>query len=265
MIPHPSVRERATSSTNARGFDLTGKVAVVTGGSRGLGRQIALALAAHGADVVVASRNLEACQAVARAIATETTRRSFAFRCNVGLWSDLDQLVDDVYETVGRVDILVNNAGISPTYSHLSEVDEALFDKTIAVNLKGPFRLSALIGARMLELDGGSIINISSTAAVRPRAQYVPYAAAKAALNAMSEGIARAYGPTVRSNVVMAGPFRTDMTARWDWDAVDTLVRHFALGRVGEPEEIVGAVLYLASNASSFTTGSVLTVDGGEP
>ena len=166
---------------------------------------------------------------------------------------------------MGGVDILVNNAGISPMYTSLDAVSEDLFDKTIAVNLKGPFRLGALIGTRMASSHGGSIINISSTAAIKPRPAYVPYAAAKAGLVAMSEGLARAFGPTVRSNVIMAGPFLTDITAGWDWDAFDTRVKEFALGRIGQPEEIVGAVLYLASDASSYTTGTVIRVDGGEP
>jgi NAD(P)-dependent dehydrogenase (short-subunit alcohol dehydrogenase family) len=115
------------------------------------------------------------------------------------------------------------------------------------------------------EAGGGSIINISSTAAVKPRPGYVPYAAAKAGLVAMSEGLARAFGPTVRSNVIMAGPFLTDITVGWDWDAFNARVREFALGRIGQPEEIVGAVLYLASDASSYTTGTVIRIDGGEP
>jgi NAD(P)-dependent dehydrogenase (short-subunit alcohol dehydrogenase family) len=117
----------------------------------------------------------------------------------------------------------------------------------------------------MADGDGGSIISISSTAAIKPRPAYVPYAAAKAGLVAMSEGLARAFGPTVRSNVVMAGPFLTGITAGWDWDVFDARVKEFALGRIGQPEEIVGAVLYLASDASSYTTGTVIQVDGGEP
>jgi NAD(P)-dependent dehydrogenase (short-subunit alcohol dehydrogenase family) len=107
--------------------------------------------------------------------------------------------------------------------------------------------------------------HIASTAAIKPRPAYVPYAAAKAGLVAMSEGLARAFGPTVRSNVVMAGPFHTDITAGWDWDAFNSRVKEFALGRIGQPDEITGAVLYLASDASSYTTGTVIRVDGGEP
>ena len=251
--------------------DLAGKVALVTGGTRGLGRRMVSALAASGADVVVTSRDEAACRDVAEQVAKESGRRTLGRACHLGRWPEIGGLVDDVYAAMGRVDILVNNAGISPVYTSLDAVGEDLFDKTIAVNLKGPFRLGALIGTRMAavrgdgEVGGGSIINISSTAAVKPRPGYVPYAAAKAGLVAMSEGLARAFGPTVRSNVIMAGPFLTDITAGWDWDAFNTRVKEFALGRIGQPEEIVGAVLYLASDASSYTTGTVIRIDGGEP
>jgi NAD(P)-dependent dehydrogenase (short-subunit alcohol dehydrogenase family) len=244
---------------------LEGKVAVVTGGTRGLGRQMVSALAASGADVVVTSRSETACRAVADEVCQESGRRALARPCHLGRWHEISGLVDDVYAELGRVDILVNNAGISPVYPSLDAVSEDLFDKTIAVNLKGPFRLSTLVGTRMASGAGGSIIHISSTAAIKPRPGYVPYAAAKAGLVAMSEGLARAFGPSVRSNVVMAGPFLTDITTGWDWDAFNMRVREFALGRIGQPEEIVGAVLYLAGDAASYTTGTVIRVDGGEP
>jgi NAD(P)-dependent dehydrogenase (short-subunit alcohol dehydrogenase family) len=245
--------------------DLAGKVALVTGGTRGLGRRMVSALAASGADVVVTSRDGTACRDVAEQVTKESGRRAFARPCHVGRWDEIGGLVDDVYAEMGHVDILVNNAGISPLYASLDTVGEDLFDKTIAVNLKGPFRLSALIGTRMAAGNGGSIISISSTAAIKPRPAYLPYAAAKAGLVALSEGLARTFGPTVRSNVVMAGPFATDITAGWDWDAFNARVKEFALARIGEPGEIVGAVLYLASDAASYTTGTVIRVDGGEP
>jgi len=245
--------------------NLAGKVALVTGGTRGLGRRMVSALAASGAAVVVTSRNEAACRDVADQTAKESGQKTLARACHLGRWQEISQLVDDVYAELGRVDILVNNAGISPLYESLDAVTEDLFDKTIAVNLKGPFRLGTLIGTRMANGHGGSMIHISSTAAIKPRPAYVPYAAAKAGLVAMSEGLARAFGPTVRSNVVMAGPFLTDITAGWDWDAFNARVQEFALGRIGQPDEITGAVLYLASDASSYTTGTVIRVDGGEP
>ena len=192
--------------------DLTGKVGLVTGGTRGLGRCMVSALAAAGADVVVTSRNADACRDVAEQVSKESGRRTLARACHVGRWNEIGGLVEDAYAEFGRIDVLVNNAGMSPLYASLAAVSEELFDKTIAVNLKGPFRLSALVGTRMAEGDGGSIISIASTAAIKPRPAYVPYAAAKAGLIAMSEGLARTFGPSVRANVVMAGPFATDIT-----------------------------------------------------
>jgi NAD(P)-dependent dehydrogenase (short-subunit alcohol dehydrogenase family) len=135
----------------------------------------------------------------------------------------------------------------------------------VAVNLRGPFRFSALVGPRMAAASGGAIVNISSTGSVHPRPEYLPYAAAKAGLNALTAGFAHAFGPTVRVNTVMAGPFRTDITATWNMAAFERRARGMALRRIGEPHEIVGAVLYLAGPDASYTTGAVLTVNGEEP
>jgi NAD(P)-dependent dehydrogenase (short-subunit alcohol dehydrogenase family) len=245
-------------------FALQGKVALVTGGSRGLGRQMAMAFAGAGADLVVASRKLEACERTAYEVRRDTGRRCLPYSCHVGHWDELTGLVDATYEEFGRLDILVNNAGMSPLYPNLDRVSEELFDKTIGVNLKGPFRLSALAGPRMKEAGSGSIINVSSVAAVRPTPNELPYAAAKAGLNALTSGFALALGPEVRVNTLMAGPFLTDIAAAWDMDAFNAhAARAFPLRRGGQPHEIVGAALYLASPVSSFTTGAVLTVDGG--
>lgn len=246
-------------------FALTGKVALVTGGSRGLGREMVFAFAQAGADVVITSRNAESCAAVAAEVEQETGRSALAYRCHVGRWDELPGLLDAAYERFGRLDVLVNNAGKSPLYPSLTDVDESLWDSVLAVNLKGPFRLTALTGARMAAADGGSIINVSSTAAVRPRPDSLPYAAAKAALNAITTGFALAYGPTVRVNAIMPGPFLTDVSRAWDMAAFTERAKSHALQRGGSPDEIVGAALYLASDASSFTTGAVLAVDGGIP
>ena len=243
-------------------FDLTGRVALVTGGTRGLGLAIARAFAAAGADLVIASRKEQACNAVAAELRADG-RRALPCPCHVGRWDDIQRLVDTAYAEFGRVDVLVNNAGIAPLYPSLAEVTEELFDKTIAVNLKGPFRLAALIGERMLAGDGGSIINVSSTGAARPTADIVPYAAAKAGLNAMTVGFADALGPKVRVNAIMPGPFLTSIARDWDGDVLARRTRTFPLRRTGLAEEIAGAALYLAGAASSFTTGTVLTVDGG--
>jgi NAD(P)-dependent dehydrogenase (short-subunit alcohol dehydrogenase family) len=243
-------------------FDLSGRVALVTGGTRGLGLAIARAFSSAGADIVVASRKEDACNEVAEELRA-AGRRAFACPCHVGRWDDLERLVEATYREFGRVDVLVNSAGISPLYPTLAAVSEELFDKVIGVNLKGPFRLSALIGERMVAADGGSIINISSTGAVRPTGDIVPYAAAKAGLNAMTVGFADALGPKVRVNAIMPGPFLTTISRNWDMDLLADRTRTFPMRRAGLADEIVGAALYLASDASSYTTGSVLTVDGG--
>jgi NAD(P)-dependent dehydrogenase (short-subunit alcohol dehydrogenase family) len=245
-------------------FDLTGKVALVTGGSRGLGRAMCLAFADAGAAVAVASRKLDACVALAGEITAGTGVKAAGFACNVARWEDCDRLVAEVYDTFGRVDVLVNNAGSSPLYPSLAEVSEELFDKVIALNLKGPFRLAALIGTRMAADGGGSIINISSVGAVVPDPDALPYSAAKAGLNTLTSGLAKAFGPTVRVNGIMPGLFLTDISKAWDQDTyAKTARRLIPLRRGGEPDEIVGAALYLASAASSYTTGTILRVDGG--
>src|SRR3954453_10447099 len=245
-------------------FDLTGKGGLATGGSRGLGREMVLAFAERGADVVVASRKLEACEAVAREVEERFGRRALAVATNVSDWRRCDELVGAGYEAVGRVGVLVNNAGLSPLYPSLEDIEEGLFDKVLAVNLKGPFRLTALVGRRMADGDGGSIVNISSVGAVRPQPEYLPYAAAKAGLNALTEGFAKALGPTVRGNCIMAGPFLTDISKAWDMEAFEARARAtIALGRGGEPGEVAGAALYFASEASSFCTGAILRLDGG--
>jgi NAD(P)-dependent dehydrogenase (short-subunit alcohol dehydrogenase family) len=247
-------------------FDLAGKVAVVTGGSRGLGREMVLAFARHGADVVIASRKLDGCEALADEVRSETGRRALAVACHVGDWDQVGALADRAYDEFGKVDVLVNNAGMSPLYPSLAEVSEVLYDKVLDVNLKGPFRLTALVGTRMAEGDGGSIINVSSTAAERPTPTELPYAGAKAALNAFTIGFARAFGPKVRVNCIQPGPFLTDIAKAWDMETFEKTARtSIALGRGGQPGEVVGAALYFASDASSFTTGAILRVDGGVP
>lgn len=244
-------------------FDFTDKVVLVTGGSRGLGKAMALAFAQRGADVIVASRKLDNCQDVVAQIEA-LGRRGLAHACHVGHWDEVGDLVDAAYTKFGRVDVLINNAGMSPLYPSLVDVGEDLFDKVIALNLKGPYRLSALIGTRMAEGEGGSIINISSTAAVSPSPDSEPYGAAKAGLNNITRSFAFAFGPKVRVNCIMAGPFLTDISHAWDMPAFEERARTtMALGRGGEPEEIVAAALYLAGSGGSFTTGAIIRVDGG--
>lgn len=241
-------------------FDLSGKTALVTGGSRGLGREIALGLARCGADVVVTSRKLEPCESVAEEIRA-LGRRALPVACHVGHWDELDGLMDRTLSEFGRLHILVNNAGMSPLAPSSVETSEELFDKVVGVNLKGPFRLSALAGTHMVGMGGGSIISISSIGAEFPSPSNAPYAASKAGLNTLTMALAREFGPTVRVNTVMPGSFRTDISRAWPEGKEATTPA--ALGRFGEPEEIVTSILYLASDHSSFTTGSVIRVDGG--
>jgi NAD(P)-dependent dehydrogenase (short-subunit alcohol dehydrogenase family) len=243
-------------------FDLTGCTAIVTGATRGLGRSIVTELAAAGADIVVASRKLEACEETAEEV-RGLGRRALAVPCHVARWDDCEALVEAAYDAFERVDVLVNNAGIAPTYPDPASVTEELWDKTIAVNLKGPFRLCALVGQRMKAGGGGSIVNVTSIGSVRPTHDILPYAAAKAGLNTLTIGFADALGPEVRVNAIMPGPFLTDISKNWNHDAFAQRARTFPLRRAGEPDEIAAAVLYFASRASSFTTGAILPVDGG--
>jgi NAD(P)-dependent dehydrogenase (short-subunit alcohol dehydrogenase family) len=182
---------------------------------------------------------------------------------HAGKWEQADQLAELVYAEFGRCDVLVNNAGMSPLYTSLPEVSEELFDKVVGVNFKGPFRLASLIGTRMAEGAGGSIINVSSIAAVAPTPHELVYAGAKAALDAMTSGMARAFAPKVRCNVIMPGPFLTDISKAWDLDAFNARAKtEIPMQRGGEAHEIVGAALYLASDASSYTSGATIRIDG---
>ena len=242
-------------------IDLTGRVVVVTGGSRGLGLEMSRAFAGAGAQVVIASRKEDVCFQVAEQITSETGVHAIGVGAHVGDWNGCQHLVDTVIEKLGRIDVLVNNAGLAPLYDTLETVTEKLFDKTFEVNLKGPFRLSTLAAPRMQ--DGGSIINVSSIASVRPKTTDLVYAAAKAGLNTLTKGLAQAYGPRIRCNTIMAGPFLTDLSEAWYTDEWRARARSFPLGRAGEPNEIVGTALYFASDLSTYTTGTVLPVDGG--
>ena len=241
--------------------DLTGKVAVVTGATRGIGRAIVQTLAEAGADVVVASRKLDACEAVAAEIHASTGRRAEPVACHVGRWDDCDRLIAETLGRLGRLDVLVNNAGMSPLYESLDAVTEELYDKTLAVNLRGPFRLGVLAGTHMADHDGGSIINIGTTGSLVASTNELPYACAKAGLNALTVGLADAFAPKVRVNAILPGPFLTDITNSWPEEAREG--GFVPLGRLGRPAEIGPLALHLASAASSFTTGAIIRVDGG--
>ena len=244
-------------------LDATGKVAIVTGGSRGLGRAMALGFAEAGADVVVASRKLEPCAAVAEEIRA-MGRRALAVSCHVGDWVQCGALIDATVTEFGRIDVLVNNAGIAPVPPSLLDVTPDLFDKTIAVNLRGPLRLTALAAEHMS--PGGSVINISSKASLHPSSFTVVYAAAKAGLNALTKASAEEFGSRgIRVNAIVCGTFHTDsLHASLPSEEMRVqMASNVALGRIASADEIVGTALYLASDASSYLTGELILLDGG--
>lgn len=244
-------------------FNLTGKIALVTGGSRGIGLAIARALALAGAGVVIASRKQDMCDAAAAAVAAETGSRAVGMACHVGHWTECEQLVHKTYSEFGRCDILVNNAGLSPRYDSLSSITEAYYDRITAVNLKGPFRLAALAGERMMAGSGGSIINVSSIGSLRPSAGELVYSCAKAGLNAMTVGMAEAFGPSVRVNAILPGAVRTTLTSGWTTEMFVRAESTLPLARIGLPADFVGPAVWLASDASAYVTGELVRVDGG--
>jgi NAD(P)-dependent dehydrogenase (short-subunit alcohol dehydrogenase family) len=218
-----------------------------------------LAFAERGADVIIASRKLENCEKVAVEV-RELGRRALPCAVHAAKWDSIDRLIAAAYAEFGRVDILVNNAGMSPPMpSH--EVTEELFDSVVGLNFKGPFRLASRVAQRMRDGEGGVIINVSSTGALMPLPGVVPYGSAKAALNAMTRSLAAEYGPKVRVNTLSPGPFLTDIASAWPPE--QRAKADNALGRPGDPEEIVTAALFLASPASSYTSGAIVRVDGG--
>lgn len=241
-------------------FDFTGKVALVTGGSRGLGYQMVRAFAERGADVIIASRKLENCEAVAEEMRA-LGRKALAVSAHVGKWPECDRLIEEAYAAFGRVDILVNNAGMSPRMpSH--EVSEALFDSVVNLNFKGPFRLATQVAKRMADGDGGCIINVTSSGSLMPLPETVPYGSSKAALNAMSRSLAWEYAPKVRINTLSPGAFRTDIVEAWPDKGRGPIA--IPRGHAAEPEEIVTAALFLASPASVNVTASLVRCDGGQ-
>jgi NAD(P)-dependent dehydrogenase (short-subunit alcohol dehydrogenase family) len=243
-------------------LDATDKIVVVTGASKGLGRAMALGFAEAGADVVVASRKIEACEIVADEVRA-LGRRALPLRCHVGDWDECAALIDATIAAFGRIDVLVNNAGIAPVPPSLRDVTSELFDKTIAVNLKGPLRLTALAAEHMSV--GGTAINISSTAALHPVPFTVVYAAAKAGLNALTKAAAAEYGPRgIRVNAIVCGTFHTDSFHHGAPPEVqEEMAARVGLRRIAAADEIVGTALFLASGASSYLSGELVVLDGG--
>jgi NAD(P)-dependent dehydrogenase (short-subunit alcohol dehydrogenase family) len=249
-------------------FSLTGKVAVITGGSRGIGRAIALAFAEAGADLVVSSRDrkppeLENVAAQARSLG----RRALAVPAHVGRKDEVGRLIRKTIDEMGRIDILVNNAGANPVLSPLAELGEEAFDKVLEVNLKGALLASQAAVPEMIRQGGGRIINISSISGLRARADGTgAYCISKAALNMMTQVMARELAPhRILVNAIAPGSIRTDFS-RVNWTDPErraNRLREIELKRFGEPEEVAGLALLLASGAGSFVTGEIIRVDGG--
>jgi len=248
-------------------YDLSGKTAIVTGGTRGLGNAMARGLAEAGADLVITGRKQEICDAAAAELAGRTGRKVVPVACHMGDWHQIDALTERAYAEFGKIDILINNAGINPSFTPVANLTEAFFDKLLAVNLKGPVHLASNVGPRMGAAGGGSIINIITIGAYNGGPGVGAYSASKAALLNMTRVMAWEWAELkVRVNAVAPGPFRTDMmtgaeaaiTGFMDSAASATLQK-----RVADPEEIVGMIVYLASDAASFVTGSDFKIAGG--
>ena len=237
------------------------KTVVITGACGGMGRAFATAFGRRGAKVGLLDLDQTSLLSFSEELTSEDIEVAWAV-CDVMDREACEAAIDSLSEQLGRIDILINNAGMSPLYKSLTDVSQDLFDKVMNVNLRGPFRLSALFGQQMFNDGNGSIINVSSIAAAQPSPHEVPYGAAKAGLHSLTKSFSRAYAPHVRVNCIMPGPFLTDISDAWS-DATHESLKHLPLGRGGQPDEVVGAALYFASEASSYTTGAVLKIDGG--
>jgi gluconate 5-dehydrogenase len=249
-------------------FDLTGRVAIVTGATKGLGRAMAEGLAEAGASVVVSSRKQDLCDSVAAEIAAATGRDVRGMACHVGDWDAIPAFVQRVHEAFGRIDILVNNAGISPGFRTFLDVDLEFWRKVFAVNVEGPLRMAQQVVPIMRDGGGGSIINVSSMGGYSGGGPgNGTYGATKAALLAMTKNMAKEWaGFNVRVNAISPGPIRSEMTEGAERSMPGFYERSgnaTMQKRVAETREVIGPVLYLASDASSFITGEDHCVSGG--
>jgi dehydrogenase/reductase SDR family protein 4 len=246
-------------------FDLSGKVAIITGSSKGIGKSIARGLAENGAKVVVSSRKQESVDAVAEAFRGDGLE-AIAIQCHIGDTRERKDLVSKTLEHFGRIDILVNNAAINPYYGPLESSDEAVFDKIMEVNVKAPWLLSNLVLPGMKEQGGGSIINISSVEGLRPGFGLGLYSATKSALIMLTKNQAKEWGRYgIRANVVCPGLIKTKFSeGLWSNEKlVHGFTKMLPLGRIADPDEMAGVVTLLASDAGSYITGSVFLADGG--
>ncbi|MGA2955814.1 MAG: SDR family oxidoreductase [Thermodesulfobacteriota bacterium] len=250
-------------------FSLKDKIAIITGASRGIGRAISRAFGEAGADLVVSSRNkrppeLEKVAEEVRSLG----RKTLAIPAHVGKREDVENLVRKALQEFGRIDILVNNAGANPILSTMVDLEEEAFEKVLEVNLKGAFLMSQAVAREMIKQGGGRIINMSSISGLRARADRTgAYCISKAALNMMTQVMARELAPhNILVNAIAPGSIKTDFSrVNWtDPERKAQRIREIELRRFGEPEEVVGIALFLASEASSFVTGEIIRVDGGQ-
>jgi NAD(P)-dependent dehydrogenase (short-subunit alcohol dehydrogenase family) len=248
-------------------FDLSGRVAIVTGATKGIGRSIAEGLAEAGASVTVSSRDQAACERVAAEISRATGREAIGVACHMGDWDAVPGLVQRTNDHFGQIDVVVNNAGINPTPMSVVDMTSELLDKLFAVNLKGPVRLAGLVAPLMAERGKGSIINVSTVGAYSGGPSFGAYTSLKAALINFTKVMAKEWGSLgIRVNALCPGPFNSTMmqgTARSDPSFADRAGAATIMGRVAECREIIGAAVYLASDASSFVTGEDHVVAGG--
>ena len=248
-------------------FDLTGRVVLVTGSTKGIGRAMAEGCARAGATVVVSSRKQELCDDVAAEIADTTGATAIGVACHVGDWDSIPAIVGSIIERTGRIDVLVNNAGISPSRLTVAEMTLDLWRKIFSVNLEGPLRMAQCIAPQMRDNGGGSIINIATMAAYSGGSGVNAYGASKAALVNLTKSMAQEWAPwKVRVNALSPGPFMSEMVegaARNSPGFYDLIAGGTFQKRIADPAEIVGPVVYLASDASSFVTGDDISVSGG--
>jgi NAD(P)-dependent dehydrogenase (short-subunit alcohol dehydrogenase family) len=246
-------------------FNLDGRVALITGASRGIGRSIAMLLARHGATVAVTSRKAEACEEVAAGIRAAGGKAE-AMACHIGDPADITRAIEELCQHHGRIDILVNNAAANPYFGPALDMDLAAFQKTVDVNVRGYFWASVEAGRRMRKQGGGAIVNVASVNGVRPMEGQLVYSMTKAAIINMTQGLAKECGRFgVRVNALLPGITETKFASAIHEDARTraTVEKMLPLGRIAQPDEMAAAVLYLVSDGASYTTGSCITVDGG--